>query len=130
MARSRGVGRKRVSERLQAAIANLIRTGMGDSRLRLVTVTDTRVDRDLERANVWVCAPMLNEDRREQVLDALTGARGFMRRELAVRLNMRRMPRLHFHWDYTPEQAAQIDNLIDGLAKTSERHDESGHTDS
>ena len=130
MARPRGVGRKRVSERLQAAIANLIRTGMGDSRLRLVTVTDTRVDRALERANVWVCAPMLNEDRREQVLDALAGARGFMRRELAVRLNMRRMPRLQFHWDYTPEQAAQIDDLIDGLVKTSERHDESRHTDS
>lgn len=126
MARSRRVGRKRVSERLQAAIANLFRTGMGDSRLRLVTVTDIRVDRDLEQANVWVCAPVLNEDRREQVLEALAGARGFIRRELAKSLHVRRMPRLEFHWDFTPEHAAQIENLIDGIATTSERHDESG----
>ena len=124
MARARGIGRKRVAERLQAAIADLIRTGMGDSRLRLVTVTDARVDRELELANIWVCAPALQEDRREQVLEALTGARGFIRRELAVRLRMRRIPRMEFHWDYTPDHAAQIENLIDRGAATNERLDE------
>jgi len=126
MARARGVGRKRVAERLQAAIADLIRTGMGDSRLRLVTVTDVRVDRELELANIWVCAPALKEDRREQVLEALTGARGFIRRELAVRLHMRRMPRLEFHWDFTPEHAAQLENLIDSVTTTNDRPDERG----
>ena len=39
MARVRGIGTKRVSERLQAAIANLIRTGMGDARLNPVSYT-------------------------------------------------------------------------------------------
>ncbi len=126
MARARGVGRKRVAERMRAAIANLLRTGMGDSRLHLVTVTDARVDRELEQANIWVCAPVLNEDRREQVLEALAGARGFIRRELALRLRLRRMPRLEFHWDFTPDHAAQIENLIDSVAAESERHDESG----
>lgn len=126
MARARGVGRKRVAERLQAAIANLLRTGMGDARLNLVTVTDARVDRELEQANIWVCAPELNEDRREQVLEALAGARGFIRRELAGRLRLRRMPRLEFHWDFTPDHAAQIENLIDSAAAAHERYDESG----
>ncbi len=126
MARAPGVGRKRVAERLRVAIANLIRTGMGDSRLRLVTVTDVRVDRELEQANIWVCAPALNEDRREQVLEALAGARGFIRRELAVSLRIRRMPRLEFHWDFTPDHAAQVENLIDRAAATYESRHESG----
>ena len=126
MARAGRFGRKRVAERLQAAIANLIRTGMGDSRLRLVTVTDARVDRELECANIWVCAPELNDDRREQVLEALAGARGYIRRELAGRLHMRRMPRLEFHWDFTPEHAAQLENLIDSVAATKDRPDERG----
>ena len=120
MARVRGIGTKRVSERLQAAIAILIRTGMGDARLNLVTVTDVRVDRELERAHVWVCAPALNEDRREQVLEALSGASGFIRRQLAVRVRMRRMPSLEFHWDFTPDNAAQVDNLIDNGGATYE----------
>ena len=124
MARARGFGTKRVSERLQAAIANLIRTGMGDARLNLVTVTGVRVDRELERAHVWVCAPALNEDRREQVLEALAGACGFMRRELAVRMRIRRMPSLEFHWDFTPDNAAQVEYLIDNGGATYERlHD-------
>ena len=126
MARARGIGRKRVAERLQAAIADLIRTGMGDSRLELVTVTDARVDRELEQANIWVCAPALKDDRREQVLEALAGARGFIRRELAGRLRMRRMPRLEFHWDFTPDHAAQIEKLIDGVAAPNERPNEGG----
>lgn len=130
MVRGRGFGRKRAAERLQTAIAHLIRTGMGDSRLHLVTVTEARVDRELEKANIWVCAPALNEDRREQVLEALAGARGFIRRELAVRLRMRRMPRLEFHWDFTPDHAAQIENLIDGVAGTNESVDEGGNTKS
>ena len=125
MPRALGVGRKRVAERLHAAIANLIRRGMGDSGLNLVTVTDVRVDRELECAHIWVCAPAVNEDRREQVLEALGGARGFIRRELAVRLRMRRMPRLEFHWDFTPDHAVQIENLIDGAAIRNDNPDES-----
>ena len=126
MARAGRFGRKRVAERLQAAIADLIRTGMGDARLRLVTVTDARVDRELECANIWVCAPELNDDRREQVLKALAGARGYIRRELTGRLHLRRMPRLEFPWDFTPEHAAQLENLIDSVAATKDRPDERG----
>ncbi|HJO90191.1 MAG TPA: 30S ribosome-binding factor RbfA, partial [Anaerolineales bacterium] len=101
-------------------IASLISNGMRDDRLNLVTVTHVNVDRELEHANVWVCAPSLGEDRSEQVLSALTGAAGFVRHELASRLKLRRIPQLHFHWDFTPDKAAQIEKIIDGISVSHE----------
>ena len=120
MGRVRGINQKRIAERLHLSIASLISNGMRDDRLNLVTVTHVNVDRELEHANVWVCAPSLGEDRSEQVLSALTGAAGFVRHELASRLKLRRIPQLHFHWDFTPDKAAQIEKIIDGISVSHE----------
>ena len=116
MGRIRGITEKRIAERLHLSIASLISTRMRDDRLNLVTVTHVNVDRELEHANVWVCAPSLGEDRSEQVLSALSGAAGFVRHELSSRLKLRRIPELHFHWDFTPDQAAKIDKIIDDIS--------------
>ena len=115
MGRVRGINQKRIAETLHLSIASLISNGMRDDRLNLVTVTHVNVDRELEHANVWVCAPSLGEDRSEQVLSALTGAAGFVRHELASKLKLRRIPQLHFHWDFTPDKAAKIEKIIDGI---------------
>ena len=120
MGRVRGINQKRIAERLHLSIASLISNGMRDDRLKLVTVTHVNVDRELEHANVWVCAPSLGEDRSEKVLSALTGAAGFVRHELASRLKLRRIPQLHFHWDFTPDKAAQIEKIIDGISVSHE----------
>jgi hypothetical protein len=42
----------------------------------------------------------------------LEHASGYFRSELATRLDLRIFPRLRFHWDPTPERAAQIEQLI------------------
>tara|TARA_B100000686_G_scaffold337275_1_gene408185 strand:- start:1473 stop:1859 length:387 start_codon:yes stop_codon:yes gene_type:complete len=115
MGRVRGINQKRVAERLHLSIASLISNGMRDDRLNLVTVTHVNVDRELEHANVWVCAPSQGKDRSQQVLRALTGAAGFVRHELASKLKLRRIPQLHFHWDFTPDKAAKIEKIIDGI---------------
>ena len=120
MGRVRGINQKRIAERLHLSIASLITNGMRDDRLNLVTVTNVNVDRELEHANAWGCAPALGEDRSEQVLSALTGAAGFVRHELAARLKLRRIPQLHFHWDFTPDKAAQIEKIIDGISVSHE----------
>jgi ribosome-binding factor A len=48
-------------------------------------------------------------------LAALDKATGFMRKELANRLNLRTVPQLHFHWDATLAHAQRISEVLDNL---------------
>ena len=51
------VRQKRVADRIRAEISELLAREMADPRLKLVTVTDVSVDRELAYASVWVCRP-------------------------------------------------------------------------
>ena len=113
MSRQRTIRQKRVADRIQIVIGELLQRRLTDPRLGLLTVTSVNVDRELELANVWVCAADYKDQRRAEVMTVLDNARGFIRRELASRVQMRRTPRLVFHWDFAPDHAARIDKLID-----------------
>jgi len=105
---------KRVADRLQAEISQLIQLEMNDPRLALVTVTVVNIDRELEYANVFV-STVGDEARRKEVMQALGHATGFIRREVARRVQLRRAPELIFHWDPSPEKAEQIAQLLDEI---------------
>jgi ribosome-binding factor A len=46
------------------------------------------------------------------MIDALEGARYFLRRELARRLNLFRVPELHFEADVTRAASGRMDQLL------------------
>lgn len=105
---------KRVADRLQQEISALLQTEMNDPRLALVTVTVVNVDRELEHANVFV-STVGDDERRKQVLTVLEGARGFIRREVSRRVQLRRAPELHFHWDPSPDRVEHVGRLLDQI---------------
>jgi len=96
-------------------LSDLLQREVVDPRLSLVSVTEVKVDRELAVANVWVSA-LEGEQRQKEVLWALKGAQGFLRRELAQRIDLRTMPELRFHWDPTPERSERLAQLLDELA--------------
>lgn len=104
---------KRVADRLLQEISSLL-PAMNDPRLQLVTVTVVNIDRELEHANVFV-STVGDEARRKEVMQVLDGAKGFIRREVAHRVQLRRAPELLFHWDPSPEKAEHIAQLLDEL---------------
>jgi ribosome-binding factor A len=108
------VRQKRVADRLQAVISELIQREMNDPRLELVTVTRVIIDRELEYANVFVCT-VGDESRQAQVLNVLKGAHGFIRREVGRRVQLRRTPEIIFHWDLAPDKGEQVEQLLDQL---------------
>lgn len=108
------VRQKRVADRIRAEISELIAREMADPRLKLVTVTDVSVDRELAYANVWVCRADGNSAEKE-VITALEGAKGFLRREIAARVQLRNAPQLVFHWDRAPDHAEKISHILDEL---------------
>lgn len=102
---------KRINDRMKEILSMILLAKVEDPRLLGVTVTDVRVDRELDYANIYVSA-MEGEERAEEVLDALEHARGFLRYEIAQEIDLRITPKLRFFWDPTPEKAARIDSLL------------------
>ena len=89
---------------------------INDPRLHQIFITDAKVDRELAYADIYVSA-VEGAVRSKEILQGLESASGFLRRELASRIELRTFPRLRFHWDPTPENADHIERLLAGLRK-------------
>ncbi len=87
---------------------------INDPRLFQIFVTDVNVDRELAYANIYVSA-VEGTTRSKEILEGLESASGFLRRELAARIELRTFPRLRFHWDPTPENAEHMEQLFKQL---------------
>ena len=102
---------KRINDRFKEVLSVILLTKIKDPRLADVSVTDVKVDRELDYANIYVSAPQ-GRVREKEVLEALNHAAGFLKFELANEIDLRIMPKLRFFWDVTPERADRIDTLL------------------
>ena len=92
---------------------------ISDPRLQQIYVTDAKVDKELAFADIYVSA-VEGSERSQEILAGLESASGFIRRQLAARIELRTFPRLRFHWDPTPENADHIEKLLLQLKKDHE----------
>ncbi|MBV6393106.1 MAG: Ribosome-binding factor A [Anaerolineales bacterium] len=109
-----GIRIKRIEDRIQQEISELLIREVNDPRLKQVFVTDVKVDRELAYAEVYVSA-VEGVSRSAEVLAGLESASGYLRRILSSRMELRSFPRLRFHWDPTPENADHIEKILAGL---------------
>jgi ribosome-binding factor A len=105
---------QRINERIHHELSELMIQAVNDPRLVGVSITGVKVDRELAFADIYVSVPDGSQRSRE-ILDALHHARGFLRTELANRVDLRIFPRLRFHWDPTPERADHIEHLFEQI---------------
>jgi ribosome-binding factor A len=105
---------QKINERFREELSEMLIREISDPRLTGISVTDVQIDRELAYANIYVSA-LEGVERSEEVLEALKHAQGFLRRELAHRVELRTFPRLRFHWDPTFERAEKIERLIASL---------------
>lgn len=110
---------QRIAERIREELSEMLLQEVSDPRLIGISVTDVRVDRELAYANIYVSA-LEGSERSREILEGLRHARGYLRSELAQRLDLRTFPYLRFHWDPTYEQAEKIDRLIASLHEEEE----------
>ncbi len=112
----------RVSEAMREELAEIVGFEMSDPRLAMVDVVGVHLAPDLKHAHVMVSfrgsAP-----EKEQVIEALDRATNFLRRELARRLNLRRMPELHFEAGLLTASGERLDRLLKRARKTRGRED-------
>ena len=105
---------RRVGERIQEELAILLIRNVADPRLNMVTITEVDVDRELAYATIYVTASG-GEEREEEVLMGMESASGYLKSELAARIQLRSFPQLRFRWDVAHERGQRIEELLDSL---------------
>jgi len=104
----------RVSDLLRAELSDLRLREVHDPRVKLASITEVDVTSDLRRAIVKVS--VLGDDKqREETIEGLRHARGFLRTELSHRLRTRATPELVFELDRGAEHSQKISDLLESL---------------
>jgi ribosome-binding factor A len=107
---------QRIADRIRQDLSDMLIRGINDPRLHQIYITDAKVDRELAFADIYVSA-VEGIIRRSEILEGLEHASGYLRHELASRIDLRTFPRLRFHWDPTPEHADHIEKLLAEIKK-------------
>ncbi len=102
---------RKLAERIQQVVAQMLDTRIKDPRLGFVTVTDVRVTGDLQHADVFYTVYGDDEARADSA-KALESAKGVIRSEVGKQTGIRLTPTLAFHLDAVPETAAHLDAAL------------------
>jgi len=114
---------QRVGEQIQRELAELLRDHVKDPRVGRVTVTAVEVSPDLSHAKIFV-SHLAGAEHADEAVTALQRTAGFLRTELAHRMQLYSVPQLHFVYDDSIESGMRMSQLIDD-AVASDRKSQS-----
>ncbi|MEO1084275.1 MAG: 30S ribosome-binding factor RbfA [Acidobacteriota bacterium] len=105
---------KRLADLIRQALSEIFQRGLKDPRVRLVTISNLEVTRDLSHAQIRVSV-LGSDEERQQCLEGLQRAKGYLRSQLASRVSLRTVPELHFELDRGAEHSEHIHALLEQL---------------
>jgi ribosome-binding factor A len=108
---------QRLNRIFREELSDLLLRHLKDPRLgNLITITEVRVAPDLSQAIVFV-SPLGGDTSRQESLQALLRAAGYIRRELGHRLRLRRIPEFDFRLDDSQQTGDQVLDLLDKVGQ-------------
>ena len=121
--RKNSIKNTRINSEVMREVSQIIRTELKDPRVSMMTsVTDVNVTTDLKYCTVYISV-LGSEEESVKTLEGLRKAGGFIRYELAHRLNLRNTPELKFVIDNSLEYGMKMDKLIDEvISKEKKQH--------
>lgn len=110
--------RGRINDEVKKELALILRE-VKDPRISgaFISVTAVEVSGDLKFAKVYYSAMMGDK---KEIAAGLKSSAGFIRREVARRLNLRMTPEFTFCEDHSIEHGAHISKLLNGIEITPE----------
>ena len=110
---------ERTGQLIKREISRLLEREVNDPRLSgLISVTEVLLSPDLKHARVFIST--LGNESKEDVLEGFNNASGFLRRELALHLQLRYTPQLSFHYDDSIEQGTRLLKLMREVSETEQ----------
>ncbi|MDO4510140.1 MAG: 30S ribosome-binding factor RbfA [Lachnospiraceae bacterium] len=110
----------RINSEVMKELANIIRGEIKDPRIAKMTcVTDVEVAPDLKTCKVYISV-LGDDEKRKETLAGLKSAEGYIKHQLAERLNLRNTPALAFIADTSTEYGIKMNKLIDEICTEKE----------
>ncbi len=105
---------KRLESLALRELSILLRTDAKNSYLSHITVTEVRITNDLSYMTIYYT---FYQGKQENYEKALNDCKGYIRSELAKKLNARKMPDLIFKYDEALEYGNHIESILASLDK-------------
>lgn len=100
----------RLNHQMIKEVSYILATEVKDQDLKFVTITDCKITNDLSFAKIYYTVLDLNK--KEESKKAFKSASGFIRKQLALRMDIRHMPELEFIYDESIEYGKKIEEKI------------------
>lgn len=101
---------KKIGSLFAREISEIILEEIKDPHIKFVSITDVDISNDLSFAKVYFT--LLNREYKDETLKALNKASGYIERELAHKIEIRKMPKISFIYDTSIEYGEQIEEKI------------------
>lgn len=110
----------RISEEIKKVVSELISREIKDPRVSpLTSITKVQVTNDLSYANIYVSI-LGDKEVKDSTIDGLKSAKGFIRKEIGNRIDLRHAPEPVFHLDESIEHSLYISKLIEKINREDE----------
>jgi ribosome-binding factor A len=115
----------RINEEVMHELSNIIRGDIKDPRIHPMTsVVAVEVAPDLKTAKAYISV-LGDEAASQSTIEGLKSAEGYIRRELARRINLRNTPEIRFIPDQSIAYGIEMSKKIDALTKEKQvEHEE------
>lgn len=102
----------RISDEIQREVANILRSELKDPRVNTITtVLKADTTSDLKQCKLFVSI-MGDAQTKKEAMEGLKNSAGFIRKQLADRINLRNTPELVFVLDESLDYSLKIDKLL------------------
>lgn len=106
----------RINEELKKEISQIISFELKNPEATgLISVTKVKITPDLKYAKVYIS--ILNAKNEDKTIEVLKQSAGFIRSQIAKRVNLRITPELVFEKDDSMEYGMKIDSILKDLNK-------------
>ena len=107
----------RINDEIKKEVAEIIRSELKDPRIGVITsVLKVETTNDLKYCKVFVSV-LGDDDKKQEVMEGLKNATGFIRKQVANRINLRNTPSFKFELDNSLEYSIKMSKLIDEVNK-------------
>lgn len=120
----------RINEEIRKELSELIRSEIKDPKVSeaMVSVIDVETASDLKTAKVYIS--VLQENKKKEVIEGLNKAQGFIRKEIARRVNLRATPEFIFKLDESIEYGMKMSQAIAQVMKDKDTSKDTEGSDS